>query len=53
MRMGEPYPNMERSLLKQFQKYARKQIGEQDTDWHRLSVAVCGFESADRRCGAE
>jgi hypothetical protein len=39
MRMGKPYPNMERNLLKQFQKYAHKQIVEYDTDWHWLSVA--------------
>jgi hypothetical protein len=39
MRMGKPYPNMERSLLKQFQKYAHKHIVERDTDWHWLSVA--------------
>lgn len=39
MRMGKPYPNMERNLLKQFQKYAHKQIVERDTEWHWLSVA--------------
>ncbi len=39
IRMGKAYPNMERNLLKQFQKYAHKQIVERDTDWHWLSVA--------------
>src|SRR5262245_2326000 len=38
-RLGRPYPNMERNLLKQFQKYAHKDVVEQDTDWHWLSVA--------------
>jgi FRG domain len=39
MRMGKAYPNMERNLLKQFQKYAEKQLVEDDTDWHWLSLA--------------
>jgi FRG domain-containing protein len=30
---------MERNLLKQFQKYAHKDVVEKDTDWHWLSVA--------------
>lgn len=38
-RLGRPYPNMERNLLKQFQKYAHKELVEKDTDWHWLSVA--------------
>jgi hypothetical protein len=39
MRMGKPYPHMEKNLLKQFQKYAHKEIVESDTEWHWLSVA--------------
>lgn len=38
-RLGKPYPNMERNLLKQFQKYAHRDVVEKDTDWHWLSVA--------------
>jgi hypothetical protein len=38
-RLGAPYPNMERNLLKQFQKYAKTDVVEKDTDWHWLSVA--------------
>lgn len=38
-RLGTPYPNMERNLLKQFQKYAHREDVEKDTDWHWLSVA--------------
>ncbi|MEM8557650.1 MAG: FRG domain-containing protein [Bacteroidota bacterium] len=38
-RLGKPYPNMERNLLKQFQKYAPREIVERNTDWHWLSVA--------------
>lgn len=38
-RLGPPYPNMERNLLKQFQKYAHKNVVEKNTDWHWLSVA--------------
>lgn len=38
-RLGAPYPNMERNLLKQFQKYAHRDVVEKDTDWHWLSVA--------------
>jgi hypothetical protein len=39
MRMGKPYQNMERNLLKQFQKYATKHVVERDTEWHWLSIA--------------
>lgn len=39
MRMGKPYPKMEKNLLKQFQKYAHKQVVQGDTEWHWLSVA--------------
>ena len=39
MRMGRPYPNMERNLLKQFQKYAHQHVVERDTEWHWLSIA--------------
>ena len=38
-RLGKPYPNLERNLLKQFQKYAHRSVVERDTDWHWLSVA--------------
>jgi hypothetical protein len=39
MRLGPPYPNMERNLIKQFKKYAHKHVVERDTEWHWLSVA--------------
>jgi hypothetical protein len=39
MRLGKMYPNLERNLLKQFQKYAQEGIVQNDTDWHWLSVA--------------
>ncbi|MBF0401598.1 MAG: FRG domain-containing protein [Magnetococcales bacterium] len=38
-RLGNHYPNMERNLLKQFKKYAHRQVVERNTDWHWLSVA--------------
>jgi len=38
-RLGIPYPNMERNLLKQFQKYAHRDVVEKNTDWHWLSIA--------------
>jgi hypothetical protein len=38
-RLGVPYPNMEQNLVKQFKKYANRQVVERDTDWHWLSVA--------------
>ena len=39
MRLGPLYHNMERNLIKQFKKYAQRDVVEQDTDWHWLSVA--------------
>lgn len=39
MRLGTPYPTMERNLLKQFKKYAHRHIVARDTEWHWLSVA--------------
>ena len=38
-RLGNPYPNLESNLLKQFQKYAHRSVVERHTDWHWLSVA--------------
>lgn len=38
-RLGNPYPKMEENLLKQFKKYAHRDIVEKNTDWHWLSVA--------------
>ncbi len=38
-RLGTPYPNMEKNLIKQFKKYAHKLIVDKDTEWHWLSVA--------------
>lgn len=38
-RLGTPYPNMELNLLKQFKKYAHRNVVEKDTEWHWLSVA--------------
>lgn len=38
-RLGNPYPTMERNLLKQFKKYAHRHIVERDTEWHWLSIA--------------
>ena len=38
-RLGKPYPNMEKNLIKQFKKYAHKHIADRDTDWHWLSIA--------------
>jgi len=40
MRLATPYKKkLERNLLKQFKKYAQRQVVEQDTEWHWLSVA--------------
>lgn len=38
-RLGEPYPNLERNLLKQFKKYAHDEVTARDTDWHWLAIA--------------
>jgi hypothetical protein len=38
-RLGTPYPNMERNLIKQFKKYARPQAMARDGEWHWLSIA--------------
>jgi hypothetical protein len=39
MRLGGDYPQMERHLLRNFRKYARRNVVEQDTPWHWLSLA--------------
>ncbi len=39
MRLGGPYANLERHLLRNFKKYARRNVVEQDSIWHWLSVA--------------
>ncbi|WP_199088536.1 FRG domain-containing protein [Bosea sp. ASV33] len=39
IRMGKPYPNMEKNLIKQFKKYAHDRVVERDTEWHWLSIA--------------
>jgi hypothetical protein len=38
-RLGAPYPNMERNLIKQFKKYAQRHVVDRDTEWHWLSMA--------------
>jgi hypothetical protein len=38
-RLGLPYPGMERNVLRQFQKYAHRDIVDRNGDWHWLSVA--------------
>ena len=38
-RLGKPYPNMERNLIKQFKKYSHPNVVDRDTEWHWLSVA--------------
>ena len=38
-RLGTPYPNMEKNLIKQFKKYAQRHVVDRDTEWHWLSVA--------------
>lgn len=38
-RLGTPYKNMELNLLKQFKKYAHRNVVQKDTEWHWLSVA--------------
>lgn len=38
-RLGKPYKNMEKNLIKQFKKYAQRHVVERDTEWHWLSVA--------------
>jgi hypothetical protein len=38
-RLVPPYPGMEDNLLKQFKKYAARDVVERDTDWHWLTVA--------------
>ena len=39
MRLGGNYPELERHLLRNFRKYAHRDIVEQDTMWHWLSLA--------------
>lgn len=39
MRLGKPYNNMEKNLIKQFKKYAQRHVVDRDTEWHWLSVA--------------
>lgn len=39
MRLGGNYPGLERHLLRNFRKYAHRDIVEQDTMWHWLSLA--------------
>ena len=39
MRLGPLYKNMEKNLLKQFKKYAHRELVDRDTEWHWLSVA--------------
>jgi hypothetical protein len=39
MRLGPSYKNMEKNLIKQCKKYAKRHVVEQDTEWHWLSVA--------------
>jgi hypothetical protein len=39
MRLGGPYRNLEKHLLRNFTKYAHKSVVERDSLWHWLSVA--------------
>lgn len=39
IRLGGDYPTLERHLLRNFKKYARRNVVEQDSIWHWLSVA--------------
>ncbi len=38
-RLGGPYVSLEQHLLRNFKKYARRTVVEQDSIWHWLSVA--------------
>jgi hypothetical protein len=38
-RLGTPYKNMEKNLIKQFKKYAHNEVVERDTEWHWLNIA--------------
>lgn len=38
-RLGGPYPELERHLLRNFKKYAHRSVVENDSVWHWLSVA--------------
>lgn len=39
IRLGGPYASLEKHLLRNFKKYARRTVVEQDSFWHWLSVA--------------
>ncbi len=39
MRMGGPYVELERHLLRNFRKYAHRDVVERDSLWHWMSVA--------------
>lgn len=39
MRLGGPYAELERHLLRNFRKYAHRNVVERDSLWHWLSVA--------------
>lgn len=39
MRLGGPYDQLERHLLRNFMKYAHRDVVERDSYWHWLSVA--------------
>jgi len=38
-RLGGPYPELERHLLRNFKKYAHRSVVENDSVWHWLAVA--------------
>src|SRR6202012_1505334 len=38
-RLGKPYNNMEKNLIKQFKKYAHTLVIEKHSEWHWLSIA--------------
>lgn len=38
-RLGKPYDNMEKNLIKQFKKYAHTLVIEKHSEWHWLSIA--------------
>jgi hypothetical protein len=45
-RLGKPYNNMEKNLIKQFKKYANRQVTEPDSEWHWLIPIL----TMDDRC---
>ncbi|UYO43424.1 FRG domain-containing protein [Rhodopseudomonas palustris] len=40
-RLGRPYPNLEKNLIKQFKKYAHEHVAKRfaESEWHWISIA--------------